>query len=129
MIRKLLLPVSLAALALGLAGCSPAASGASAPGGAGEPLPAGAVVIDVRTPEEYATGHLEGARLLDLTGGELEAAIPGLDPAADYYVYCRSGNRSGQAEQLMRAAGIDRVTNLGSVQEASESSGIGIVTE
>ncbi|WP_259363108.1 rhodanese-like domain-containing protein [Microbacterium esteraromaticum] len=39
-----------------------------------------AVIIDVRTPAEHATGHLDGALLLDVTGGDLQAALPDLDP-------------------------------------------------
>lgn len=87
------------------------------------------VVIDVRTPEEYDAGHLEGATLLDLNGGEFAAALPTLDPQAQYVVYCRSGNRSGQAVKMMEDAGFTSVTNLGSVEEASSSTGLPIVTD
>lgn len=87
------------------------------------------VVIDVRTPEEYDAGHLEGATLLDLNGGEFAAALPTLDPQAQYVVYCRSGNRSGQAVKMMEDAGFTSVTNLGSVEAASSSTGLPIVTD
>src|SRR5690606_16940191 len=70
------------------------------------------------------TGHLEGALLLDITAGELEAALPRLDPAATYLVYCRSGNRAGAAVELMRAAGFTDVTNLGSVDDAARATGL-----
>ncbi|MDO5735663.1 MAG: rhodanese-like domain-containing protein [Propionibacteriaceae bacterium] len=86
------------------------------------------VVIDVRTPEEYAAGHLEGAQLLDLTSGEFAAALPQLDPDAEYLVYCRSGNRSGQAVSLMKDAGFPNATNLGSLEEAADATGITIVS-
>jgi phage shock protein E len=46
-------------------------------------LSAGTIIIDVRTPGEFAGGHLNGANLLDLTGGQFAAALPTLDPAAD----------------------------------------------
>ena len=71
------------------------------------------IILDVRTPAEFAEGHLEGAELLDLNGGQLSAAISTMDPDAQYFVYCRSGNRSAQAVQLMKDAGFTNVTDLG----------------
>ena len=51
-----------------------------------------------------------------------------LDPGdAEYLVYCRSGNRAGQTTDLMEEAGFSDVTNLGSLEEASEATGISIV--
>jgi len=85
------------------------------------------VLIDVRTPQEYAMGHLEGAQLLDLNSGEFEATLPQLSPDAEYLVYCRSGNRSAQAMKMMEDAGFTDVTNLGSVEEAAEATEIPIV--
>lgn len=85
------------------------------------------IIIDVRSAEEYAAGHLEGARLLDLNSGEFAASLPDLDPTASYVVYCRSGNRSGQATSMMIDAGFTDVTDLGSMQNASGSTGIPVV--
>lgn len=79
------------------------------------------IIVDVRTADEYAQGHLEGATLLDLSGGQLADAIPTLDPDAEYLVYCRSGNRSAQAVELMHDAGLTDVTDLGSLSEAAEA--------
>jgi phage shock protein E len=106
-------------LAVSLSACSSAAS---------EPVTVGpdTVVLDVRTPEEFASGHLEGAELLDLSGGEFAAALPSLDPQAEYVVYCRSGNRSGQAVALMEEAGFESVTDLGSMEAASAATSIPI---
>jgi rhodanese-related sulfurtransferase len=87
------------------------------------------VVIDVRTAEEFAEGHLPGARNLDLHRGDFAAAITGLDPGATYLLYCRSGSRSGIAAEMMRQAGFTDVTNLGSVQEAADALGTVITTE
>ncbi len=92
-----------------------------------ETMSADVIIIDVRTPEEYASGHLDGARLLDLNGGQFAAELPNLDPDAEYAVYCRSGNRSGQAVAMMTEAGFSQVTNLGSLEQAAESTGIAIV--
>lgn len=110
------------ALSVGLAACSPAA--ASRPT---VTLGADAVLLDVRTPAEFAEGHLDGALNLDFNGGELSAAIPTLDPDAEYYVYCRSGNRSGQAIALMQQAGFSNLTNLGSVDQAAGATGISVL--
>lgn len=127
MLRKLLAPLSAAILLLGLAACAPA----QATPGNGAPtvaLAADTIVLDVRTPGEYAGGHLEGAVLLDLTGGDFAAALPGLDPDTEYVVYCRSGNRSGQAVSMMVQAGFPAVTDLGSMEAASAATGLDIVT-
>lgn len=125
--RLIAIPLSAVALLLGLAACSsaPDASAGS------DILEVGgeAILLDVRTAEEYATGHLAGAQLLDFNGGEFAAAIPTLDPEAEYLVYCRSGNRSGQAVALMEQAGFTKLTDLGSLEQASRATGIGIVAE
>lgn len=85
------------------------------------------VIIDVRTPEEFAEGHLDGATNLDLNGGQFQEAIAGLDPDVNYLVYCRSGNRSGQATALLRDAGFENVVDLGSMEAASSETGVQIV--
>lgn len=112
--------LGLIAVAFALTGCASAAA---------EPVSVSAdtIVIDVRTPAEYAEGHLDGARLLDLTGGGLAAAIPTLDPGAEYLVYCRSGNRSTQAAQLLTDSGFRDVTDLGSLQDAAAATGLPVV--
>lgn len=86
-----------------------------------------AIIVDVRTPAEFAAGHLEGAQLIDFNAGEVAAAIPTLDPEAEYLVYCRSGSRSGQAIALMEQAGFTDLTNLGSLEQAAETTGLDIV--
>lgn len=87
-----------------------------------------AVILDVRTADEFAAGYLEGATLIDFLGGEVHAQIPELDPTAEYLVYCRSGARSGKTVELMQAAGFTSATNLGSLEEAAESTGISVVS-
>jgi len=73
---------------------------------------AGVITLDVRTPGEYAEGHLEGAQLIDFQSGNFENEISSLDKHATYAVYCRSGNRSGQAVKVMHDAGFHNVYNL-----------------
>lgn len=84
-------------------------------------------VIDVRTPAEFSEGHLEGALLMDVQGMDFEDKIATLDTAGIYIVYCRSGNRSGQAIEKMKALGFNNLTNGGSVAEASSLTGLPIV--
>jgi len=90
-------------------------------------LQSDAIIIDVRTPEEFAAGHLEGAVLIDIKDASFDSKIAALDPDAVYIVYCRSGNRSAQAVERMRGAGIDDITDLGSLENASAKTGIDIV--
>jgi rhodanese-related sulfurtransferase len=86
-----------------------------------------AMIIDVRTPEEFAAGHLDGAVLIDIKDASFDSKIAELDTEAEYVIYCRSGNRSAQAVERMRAAGFANLTDLGSLENASEVSGIGVV--
>ena len=70
----------------------------------------GALLLDVRTPEEYAAGHVPGSRNIPLDRvGEAE-----LDREAPLFVYCRSGARSGQACSTLRERGYD-ATNIGGI--------------
>jgi rhodanese-related sulfurtransferase len=65
-----------------------------------------AAIIDVRTPAELATGHVVGARNIDVESAGFGQAIAALPKAGHYLVYCRSGNRSAQAATTMRSAGL-----------------------
>lgn len=70
------------------------------------------VLLDVRTTEEYQTGHLPNARLIDFNSGAFAKAIPTLDSTSTYLLYCRSGKRSDKAATLMKAAGFKKVYQL-----------------
>lgn len=64
-------------------------------------------VIDVRTSEEYARGHIEGAVLMDvLEEMEFRKSVDTLDAAHTYYIYCRSGRRSRKAAAIMQERGL-----------------------
>ena len=63
-------------------------------------------IIDVRTPAEYAGGHVIGATNIDIRDPGFAAAIAALPRTGSYLVYCHSGNRSGQAVEAMRAVGL-----------------------
>ncbi len=75
------------------------------------------VVIDVRSPAEVAEGAIAGATVLDFNAGEFEAKIGGYDRNAAYLVYCRSGNRSGQAVAIMKELGFTDVIDAGAFSD------------
>jgi rhodanese-related sulfurtransferase len=84
-------------------------------------------VIDVRTPAEFAEGHLDGAINIDWQGATFADEIAQFDPAGAYIIYCRSGNRSAQAISAMTDMGFTNLTNAGSVEEAAGATGLAIV--
>jgi phage shock protein E len=67
--------------------------------------PADLVVLDVRTPEEFAEGHVDGAVLIDFYDADFAEQLAALDPDVPYLVICRSGNRSGQTLGIMEQLG------------------------
>ncbi|GAB4401155.1 MAG: hypothetical protein OHK0053_23450 [Microscillaceae bacterium] len=70
------------------------------------------VVLDVRTPGEFAQGHIPGAKLMNLYEPDFAEKISKLDKEKEYYVYCRSGQRSQQAGKKMLKQGFTQVFNL-----------------
>lgn len=71
-----------------------------------------AVLVDVRTPSEFASGHITSAINIDFENQSFSSEIKKLDINKTYFVYCRSGNRSGQAIALMKANGIKNIYEL-----------------
>ena len=69
-------------------------------------------VIDVRTPEEYALGYIEGAILIDYKASDFQASISALNRNVTYLIYCRSGNRSGKASIIMDSLGFKKIYDL-----------------
>ncbi|MEN8237651.1 MAG: rhodanese-like domain-containing protein [Actinomycetota bacterium] len=110
----------LATAALGavvLAGCSSAATAAVetvAPATAAEIITTESdeVVLDIRTPEEFDEGVIEGAINIDFYAADFAARLDTLDKDAHYVVYCRSGNRSGQANSTFEELGFTNVTEI-----------------
>lgn len=75
-----------------------------------------AVILDVRTAEEYAAGHIEGAINLNLKDSEtFNEGIKALDKDKTYYVYCRSGRRSNIAASKMLNAGLKAIDMEGGI--------------
>ena len=72
-----------------------------------------AVILDVRTPEEMEEGYIADAMNIDIYLGQgFLDGIEKLDKSKNYYVYCRSGNRSRQACALLKNTGITNAFNL-----------------
>ncbi len=77
----------------------------------------GVVVLDVRTPEEYAAGHIAGAHnvpLNTLKEGQKLSQVP--DSSETILVYCKSGKRAAAASEILLKSGYKKVFNFGGVQ-------------
>lgn len=70
------------------------------------------VVLDVRTPEEFAAGHLKGAQNIDVRQSDFNIKIDKLDKKATYLVYCRTNHRSGIATDYMVQKGFKTVYQM-----------------
>jgi rhodanese-related sulfurtransferase len=73
-----------------------------------------AVLLDIRTPNEYHQGHIPNAMLMNIYDPTFADDIKLLDKNKTYYLYCRSGNRSYHAGKLMVQFGFKKVYNLSS---------------
>lgn len=81
-------------------------------------------ILDVRTREEFADGHLEGAVNLDLLSGELAAGIGDLPKDIPCVVYCRRGTRGRRAMEMLTSAGFSRVYNMSGGYEQWKAAGL-----
>jgi phage shock protein E len=135
------LPLTMAVLTAAMMGCGNAAPppadaaappAAAAPAAAADPAgsatpaaasraaaAAGPVLLDVRTPEEFAAGHVEGTLHIPLQ--DLERRQAELEPFRDrdIVVYCRSGRRAASAIQMLQANGFSRLSNGGGLTDMS----------
>lgn len=114
-----------------VAGCSPGTEDAASPTLSASSVPTGvasperikaafadgAVALDVRTPGEFAEGHLDGARNLDVESAGFDAQLASLDRGLTYVVYCASGRRAGLAIARMAAVGFSHLVNGGGYAE------------
>ena len=108
---------------------SASSESSSSSGSSGQANTAIGTLIDVRTPEDFADGHLKGATNIDFNGPDFAEKISELDKDGEYTLYCRSGRRSGLALEAMKAAGFTKVTNAGGVEQASKTLGLDIVKD
>lgn len=124
MSRRILVPLAALLLVAAVAACG-AGTASSPPAGVAGPaaLPAevdvteaarlqraGAFVLDVREPDEWAAGHIDGAALVPL--GQLPGRIGEVPADRQVVVVCRSGNRSAQGRDVLLAAGRPSVTSM-----------------
>ena len=86
------------------------------------------VVLDVRTPEEFAEGHLEGAVLVDFYDADFAEQLAALATDVPYLVYCRSGNRSGQALDVMEQLGFASAVDVDGGIVAWTDAGLPVTT-
>ena len=103
------------AVSLTLAGCgggSSAVENVDAPSFSQVIAEPGVVTVDVRTPQEFAEGHIAGSINIDAEAVDFETQLGTLDKSTHYAIYCRSGNRSGVAAAKMADMGFTNVTNL-----------------
>ena len=70
------------------------------------------VILDVRTPEEFNTGHLAGAVNVDYRSSDFQSRIDGLPKSRTYLLYCRTGHRSANAMSLMKERGFEKLYNM-----------------
>jgi len=83
------------------------------------------VIIDVRTPEEFQNAHIINSKNIEWQN--ISDIVSIISKDEKIYLYCRSGNRSGKATKILTDLGYIDVTNLGSIQSASEELGKEIV--
>lgn len=88
----------------------------------------GTTLIDVRTPAEFAEGHLPGAVNIDVESPTFVDQVRALDPAGTYALYCHSGNRSGVAMANMMQLGFTQVYHLAGGISAWQDAGGDVVT-
>ncbi|NDK55641.1 rhodanese-like domain-containing protein [Pontibacter fetidus] len=74
-----------------------------------------AELLDVRTAGEFASGSIPGAKNLDVTSSQFQQALKTLDKDKEYFVFCRSGNRSGSACDMLSAQGFKAYNLSGGV--------------
>ena len=119
---------SCAAAAFCACGCGNPGTGADTDGKHAEQpaavLQSGSVLLDVRSPEEFAAGHLQGAVNIphDRIAEEIAAAVP--DKSVQVILYCRSGRRADTALKTMQAMGYENVSNYGGLEDAQERLGL-----
>lgn len=112
--RALVLMAALAGLGGACAqSCQPKETASPRGEAARELVEGGAFLLDVRTPEEFGAGHLEGATNVPIQG--LEERLEEIPRDRRVVVYCASGRRSAKATAILQAAGVE-VFDLGAME-------------
>jgi phage shock protein E len=87
------------------------------------------VVLDVRTPEEFSSGFIQGAVNLDFKAANFAQQLDSLDKSKNYLVYCAAGGRSSRASDLMQQKGFTSVKTLDGGIGAWEAEGLALTKE
>lgn len=120
----LILVIALAGVMLVSAACAPAAPAEGAAVSDISPADyqsqfvstaADHLLIDVRTPEEFATGHIAGA--INISVETIADRLSEIPQGQTIVLYCRSGNRSAQAAQILAGAGYTGIRDLGGIND------------
>lgn len=88
----------------------------------------GAPVLDVRTPAEFAAGHLAGAVNVDMEAADFATAVTALDPSKAWVVYCRTGRRSALATGQMEQLGFTQMYDMSGGITAWQAAGLPVTT-
>ncbi len=124
--KRVLLPLALAVLAF-LAFQYATSGGERQPvETVAQAIAGGAQVLDVRTSQEFAGGHVVGAVHASVLEPGFEQAVSGLDASEPVYVYCASGHRSGRAAGKLEEMGFETVVNAGGLGDLTAA---GVPTE
>lgn len=87
------------------------------------------VILDIRTPGEFATGHIKGAINMDYRSGTFAREIGKLDRSKTYFVYCRTGRRTAGAIDIMTGLGFSRIVQVAGDIEGWKAAGLPLVTK
>ena len=78
----------------------------------------GALIVDVRSKSEFASGHVKGS--INITLEQIDSSVEKLKTYSHIITCCRSGNRSGMAKRALEAKGLKNITNGGSWQNVNQ---------
>ena len=81
------------------------------------------IVLDVRTPEEFAAGHIAGAKNVDFKAADFAAKVAALDKGRAYLVHCAAGGRSAKTLDLMKGKNFAAIYHLSEGFKAWEKAG------
>ncbi len=87
------------------------------------------VLLDVRTPKEYNTEHIEGSQMIDVKGDDFKEKVAKLDKNAPHIVFCVSGNRSGKAAKIMQDMGFTNVKHMKDGMNGWKSNNLGMIVK
>jgi rhodanese-related sulfurtransferase len=85
------------------------------------------IILDIRTPKEYQSGHIENSIMIDFYSKTFAADVNRLDKEKTYFIYCRSGNRSKRSMGLFKKLKFQKIYHLSSGINSWKSEGLPLV--